>query len=122
MKFHLHLAATIFLILFLSFGGCSYTLTSTEGARVSSKQIQEIKLGRTTEMDLLKLLGSPSKKERLLSGGERLLYESTEVKSLTFPWGYKAKGLLDKEEDEVFEIVLKDGIVQSYRYLKPQGG
>jgi hypothetical protein len=122
MKFKLPLIAIIFLILFVLLGGCSYTLISTEGVKVSSKQIQEIKLGRTNEMDLLKLLGPPSKKERLLSGNVRLIYESTEVKSLTFPWGYKAKGLLDQEEDEVFEIVLKDGIVQSYRYLKPQGG
>ena len=76
-------------------------------------------MGRTTEMELFKLLGPPSKKERLLSGNERLLYESTEIKSLTFPWGYKAKGFLDKEEDEVFEVTLKNGIVQNYRYIKP---
>jgi hypothetical protein len=111
----------ILLVLFVFQGGCSYTLTSTQGAQVSSAQIQKIKLGRTTEMDLVKLLGPPSKKERLLSGNERLLYESTAVKSLTFPWGYKAKGFFDKEEDEVFEVILKNGIVQSYRYLKPQG-
>ena len=122
MKFQLHLITIIFFFLFNILGGCSHTLTSTQGPKVNSAQIQEIKLGRTTEMDLLKLLGPPSKKERLLTGNERLLYESTEVKSLTFPWGYKAKGLLDQEEDEVFEVVLKDGIVQSYRYLKPQGG
>jgi hypothetical protein len=72
-------------------------------------------------MDLVKLLGPPSKKERLLSGNERLLYESTAIKSLTFPGGYKAKGFLDREEDEVFEVILKNGIVQSYRYLKPLG-
>ena len=69
-------------------------------------------------MDLLKLLGHPSKKERMISGNERLLYASTVVKSLTFPWGYKAKGFLDMEEDEVFEIILKDGVVQSYRYIR----
>jgi hypothetical protein len=76
----------------LPLGSCSYTLTSTEGVKVNSAKIQEIKLGRTTEMDLFKLLGSPSKKERTLSGNERLLYESTEIKSLTFIGGYKAEG------------------------------
>lgn len=105
--------------LFLFLGNCSYTLTSTQGVHITPDQMQEIKLGRTTEMDLLKLLGSPSKKERMLSGNERLLYESVRTESLTFPWGYKAKGLLDKEAYEAFEVILKDGIVQSYRYLKP---
>ena len=76
-------------------------------------------MGRTTEMDLFRLLGSPSKKERMLSGNQRLLYESTEIKSLTFIGGFKAEGFFDKEEDEVFEVILKDGIVQSYRYLTP---
>jgi len=118
MKLSLRLVLIIFSFLIIPLGGCSYTLTSSQGARVSSAQIQEIKLGRTTEIDLLKLLGPPSKKERTISGNERLLYESTEVRSLTFPWGYKARGFLDKEEDEVFEVTLKDGIVQSYRYLK----
>jgi hypothetical protein len=112
---------SVLLALFISPGSCSYTLTSTQGLQVSSAQIQKIKLGRTTEMDLVKLLGPPSKKERLLSGNERLLYESTAVKSLTFPGGYEAKGFFDKEEDEVFEVILKNGIVQSYRYLKPLG-
>jgi len=94
-------------------------LTGTEGARVSSAQVQEIKLGRTTELELVKLLGPPSKKERMLSGNDRWIYEYTEIRSITFPWGYQAKGFLDKEVDEIFEVILKDGVVQSYRYLKP---
>jgi len=27
------------------------------------------------------------------------------------------KGFLDKEEDEIFEVTRKDGIVQGYRFL-----
>lgn len=109
----------ILLPILILFEGCSYTLTSTEGMRVTSAQIQEIKLGRTTELDLVKLLGPPTKKERMLAGNERLLYESTEIKSPTFFGKFKAKGFFDKEEDETFEIILKDGFVQSYRFLTP---
>ena len=43
-------------------------------------------MDRTTETDILKLLGSASKRERMLNGDERLIYETTEIKSLTFPW------------------------------------
>ncbi len=109
----------ILLGLIVPLGSCSYTLTSIQGPKVTSSQVQEIKLGRTTELDLLKLLGPASKKERMLDGNERLIYATTEVKSLTFPWGYQAKGLLDKETDEIFEVTLRNGIVQGYRFLNP---
>ncbi len=109
----------ILLSLIVPLGSCSYTLTGIHGPKVTSSQVQEIKLGRTTELDILTLLGPASKKERMLNGNEKLIYATTEIKSLTFPWGYQAKGLLDKEEDEVFEVTLRDGIVQGYRFLNP---
>ncbi len=116
-------AAQLILVILLGFivslDGCSYTLTAIHGPKVTSSQVQEIKLGRTTELDILTLLGPASKKERMLNGNEKLIYATTEIKSLTFPWGYQAKGLLDKEEDEVFEVTLRDGIVQGYRCLNP---
>jgi len=113
------LALSILLPLSLLLGACSYSLNSTQGVKVSSGQIENIKLGRTTEMELLTLLGPPTKKERVLGGGQRLLYESTDINSLTFPGGYQASGFLDREKEEIFEVILKDGIVQNYQYLKP---
>jgi hypothetical protein len=113
------LALSILLPWSLLLGACSYSLNSTQGVKVSSGQIENIKLGRTTEMELLTLLGPPTKKERVLGGGQRLLYESTDINSLTFPGGYQASGLLDREKEEIFEVILKDGIVQNYQYLKP---
>ncbi len=103
----------------LGLGGCGYTQSSVEGVKVTSAHIQEIRIGRTTELDLMKILGSPTKKEKTLGGNARLVYESTEIKSLTFPGGYQAKGFFDKEEDVAFEIILKDGVVQNYRFIKP---
>ena len=86
----------IFLFFLLAGGvllltGCSYTLSSAEGRRVTTAQIQEIKLGRTTEMDLVRLLDPPAKKEKDMNGTDRLVYEWTEVKSLTFPGGYQTR-------------------------------
>jgi outer membrane protein assembly factor BamE (lipoprotein component of BamABCDE complex) len=108
------------LLCILALNGCYYTLQSTQGAKVSSAQIQEIKLGKSTEADLLKLLGPPTKKEHTLSGNERLTYLYTRTESLTFIGGYVAKGILDREQEEGFEVILRNGIVQSYRYLKPE--
>jgi hypothetical protein len=90
------------------------------GGQSLPAQIQDIKLGKSTEADLLKILGPPTKKERTLSGNERLTYLCTRTESLTFIGGYVAKGVLDREQEEGFEVILRDGIVQSYRYLKPE--
>ena len=97
---------------------CSYTSTSVQGIRVAPAQIQEIKLGRTTGLDLFMLLGPPAQIEMLPSGGQRLVYAWTEIKSLTFPGGYQAVGLRDKAEGQTFEIILKDRQVLSYRFIK----
>ncbi len=110
--------AAVFFLSLLLVSGCSYTLTSSQGAKVSSDKLEQIRVGRTTEMDLLKIIGPASQKERLISGTERLFYESTQVLSLTFPGGYQAKGLLDKEVDEIFEVTLRNGVVESYRFVK----
>ena len=109
--------AAILSFLVLLLGGC-YTPSSIQGTKVSSDKMEQIRVGRTTETDLLKIMGPASKKERLVSGTERLFYESTQVLSLTFPGGYQAKGLLDKEVDETFEVTLKNGVVETYRFLK----
>ncbi len=118
MNFMARILPICCLALFPLLGSCSYTITATEGVKVNSVQVQKIKLGRTTEMDLLNILGPASKKERLISGTEKLLYESTEIKSPTFIGGYKAKGLFDKEDEEVFEVTLRNGVVESYRFIK----
>jgi len=99
--------------------GCSYTFSSAVGTRVTLAQIQEIKLGRTTQLDLFKLLGSPAKMEKAKDGTYRLVYEWTDIWSPTFPGGYQARGFFDKEKEEAFEIIIKDGVVQNYQFMKP---
>jgi hypothetical protein len=102
----------------LALEGCYYTLRSTEGSKISAAQVQEIKLGKTTELDLLRILGPPSKKEVKPDGTEVLRYIHTTWENLTLPGGYVIYGLLDRETEEIFEIILKDHAVQSYHFLK----
>ena len=97
---------------------CSYNTTSVQGIQVTPAQIQEIRLGRTTGLELFMLLGPPARIERLEGKDGRLVYAWTEIKSLTFPGGYQAVGLRDKEERQTFEVIVKDGQVQSYRFIK----
>jgi hypothetical protein len=97
---------------------CSYRTTSVQGIEVTPPQIQEIKPGRTSGLDLIMLLGPPARMESLSGNDRRLVYAWKEIKSLTFPGGYRAVGLHDKEEPQAFEVILKDGQVLSYRFIK----
>ncbi len=99
--------------------GCYYTTRSVEGNRISAAQVQEIKLGKTIESDLLMLLGPPTKKEHKPDGTLSLLYTYYQIKSPTLPGGIVIYGLMDNEEEELFEIILKGGVVQSFHFLKP---
>lgn len=109
----------ILLLLLLILQGCHYALRSSEGTKISAAQVQEIMLGKTTEMDLFRILGPPSKKERKADGSERLLYLHSEILSPTLPGGYVIYGFLEKENEEAFEVILKEGVVQSFHFLKP---
>jgi len=104
--------------LLLALEGCYYTLRSTEGSKISAAQVQEIKLGKTTDIDLLKILGPPSKKEVKRDGTEILRYIHTTWENPTLPGGYVMYGLFDRETEEIFEITLKDHVVQSYHFLR----
>jgi hypothetical protein len=110
--------AVMMLFALLSTAGCYYTAHSVSGNRITSAQVQEIKVGKTTEMDLLRILGEPSRKDVNPLGMKTCLYGHSEIQSMTLPWGYVIYGLLDRQQEEVFEVVLKDGVVQTYQFLR----
>ena len=104
--------------LLLVLEGCFYTINTTEGLKISAAQVQEIKLGKTTDIDLLKILGQPSKKEVKADGTEIFRYIHTTWENPTLPGGYVLYDLFARETEEIFEIVLKDQVVQSYHFLR----
>lgn len=103
----------------LIMGGCYYTMRSTQGTKISAAQVQEIKLGKTTETDLLGLLGPPSKKENRMDGSNVLLYIYSQTETPTLPGGFIIYGFLEKDREEIFEITMKNGFVQSFHFIKP---
>jgi hypothetical protein len=112
------LYAAMMILALSSTAGCYYTAHSVSGPRVTSAQVQELKVGQTTEMDLLRILGEPTKKDVNPLGMKTCLYGHAEIQSMTLPWGYVMHGLLDRQQEEVFEVVLKDGVVQTYQFLR----
>ncbi len=103
--------------LLLPLGGCYYTVQTTEGGDITAAQVQEIKLGKTTEADVVKVLGPPSKKESQPDGTTTLLYIYSREKSPTLPGGYVIPGIVHKNE-ESFEVTLKEGVVSNYRFFR----
>jgi outer membrane protein assembly factor BamE (lipoprotein component of BamABCDE complex) len=111
----------ILLILVLAGVGCTYTPRSSEGTQISSAKIQELKIGQTTESDLSRLFGSPTKRERRADGTEVWQYTHTRVLNPTLG-GTVVIEPIQREVDETFELVLKNGVVQSYRFIKQSDG
>ena len=111
-------------VLFLLFGillalpGCYYTIQSMEGPKISADQVQEIRLGKTTDTDLLKILGAPSKKQAKADGTEVFRYIHTTWENPTLPGGYVVRSFFERETEEIFEVVLKDHVVQQYYFLR----
>ena len=83
--------------------------------------MQEIRIGQTTEADLLQLFGPPTKKERKAEGIDGWQYTHTRVLSPTLAGGMVIEPI-QREMDETFEIALRNGVVQSYRFLKHTDG
>ena len=108
----------LFFGLLLGLEGCYYTVRSTEGTKISAAQVQEIKLGKTADIDLLKILGPPSKREVKPDGTEVFRYIHRTLENPTLPGGYVLNGLFVRETEEIFEIILKDQVVQSYHFLR----
>ncbi len=109
------------LILVLAVTGCTYTSRPSEGTQISSARIQELKIGQTTESDLGRLLGPPAKRERRAEGTEVWQYTDTRVSNPTFS-GMVVIEAIERKVDETFEVVLKNGVVQSYKFLKQSDG
>ena len=111
----------ILLILILAGFGCTYTPRSSEGTQISSAKIQELKIGQTTAADLGRLFGVPTKRERRADGTEVWQYTHIRVLNPTLG-GTVVIEPIEKEVEETFELVLKNGVVQSYRFLKQSDG
>ncbi len=112
------LKVVLLFFLMVSTAGCYYTAHNVSGNQITSAQVQEIKVGQTSEMDLLRILGEPTSKEANPLGIQTFLYAHKEIQSMTLPWGYVMYGLLDRQREEVFEVVLKDGVVQTYQFQR----
>ncbi len=98
------------LILFLCFAiGCA----SMEGRKIEGAKVKTLMNEGANQEYVIKTFGQPQQKEILSSGEEKLVYYYR-TKSRMFLM--KRDG--DPREQQRLEVVLKDNMVDRYRYLE----
>ncbi|MEE9542335.1 MAG: hypothetical protein V3V95_00950 [Thermodesulfobacteriota bacterium] len=106
----------LLIILALSVYGCATYTTTSEGTLIHENMVEDIETGETTEEWIIDLLGPPTKREALEDGKEKISYIYTEKRVPKYFMGTvtdESKAITAKN---LLEIVVKDGIVFSYRY------
>ena len=106
----------LLIILALLVYGCATYTTTTEGTLIHENMISSIETGETTEEWIIDLLGPPTKRESLEDDKEKLVYIYTEKSVPKYFFNTvvdESKAIVSKS---VLEVVIKDGIVFSYKY------
>ncbi len=98
----------------LAITGCA-AVTRTEGVKVDREKVLELKPGVTTRQAVLQTFGSPTEVV-YENNEERLSYVYKEKKTPAYLGGMVENDVMTKEKKTVLEIVLKDDVVQTYRY------
>ncbi len=100
--------AGLILVLLLVFtAGCGPTIV--QGKRVEVSQRSELIKGQTTMEKAVEILGQPTSKERLPSGGEKYVYQYYKEE-------YTHWYTLPRYERQRLEVFFQNGMVKEYVY------
>lgn len=105
------IAAVFALIL----AGCASTAVRTEGVRIDGARALNIKTGSTTRQEVLQTFGSPSEVNKE-NDEEKMVYVFREKTVPTYFGGLIESEAQRKETSSTLEIVLRNGVVYSYRF------
>ncbi len=106
----------LLIILLLSVYGCATYTTTTEGTLIHENMVADIETGETTEEWIIDLLGPPTTREPLEDGKEKISYVYTEKRVPKYLMGTITDESKTITARNLLEIVIKDGVVFSYRY------
>jgi outer membrane protein assembly factor BamE (lipoprotein component of BamABCDE complex) len=111
------LIKVLLLILTISLAGCTTVETETKGRRIQSDSVMQIKPGITTRASIINLFGNPTEISHV-DGVETFLYTYKEEKTPLFFGGLLQLESQKRSSSKSLELVIKDGIVLSYRFLR----
>jgi hypothetical protein len=101
--------SVLMVTLFMAFTfGCAPTIV--EGRKIDSTKLEQLFIGQTKVANVKKLFGKPDKIEKLPSGEENYFYGYC----VRNPPGWTVSKLYDEE----LEIIVKDGVVQTYTFIQ----
>ncbi len=102
-------------VLVLAMVGCTMIETRTEGRRLDSAEIMQLKPGITTRQAAIDLFGAPTEITNK-DGEEQLVYTFKEKKIPSYFGGLLVNESNITEEASTLTLVIKDGIVFSYKF------
>ncbi len=107
---------SIFLaVLVLGLIGCTMIETRTEGRRLNSAEILQLKPGITTRQAAIDLFGAPTEISNK-DGEEHLVYIFKEKKVPSYLGGLLVYESNATEEASTLMLVIRDGIIFSYKF------
>ncbi len=102
-------------VLVLGLIGCTMVETRTEGRRLDSAEIMQLKPGITTRQAAIDLFGAPTEIANK-DGEEHLVYTFKEKKVPSYLGGLLVNESDITEEASTLMLVIIDGIVNSYKF------
>lgn len=106
------------LAVFMLLAGCT-TVVRTQGTKIDREQVLGLKTGVTTRAEVLSTFGTPTDIV-VENNEEKLIYVFKEQRVPAYLGGMVESEVQSKESVTTLELVLKNGIVHSYRFKSSQ--
>lgn len=100
-------AGVVLLVLLAFIFSCGSTVI--EGRKINTSKLREMIKGQTKAENVVRSFGQPARIEKMPSGEQKYLYHYYK-EEYTYWW------TVPRLETQKVEIVLKEGVVQDYRY------
>ncbi len=96
--------------------GCATVELGREGMKIEEKNIKKIMPGSTTRQEVIEAFGEPKEIIEKTAGREELFFEHKVNEAPTYLGGLVIDKKRAREQKSTLMVIIKDNIVESYRY------
>jgi outer membrane protein assembly factor BamE (lipoprotein component of BamABCDE complex) len=104
------------LVVFGAITGCATVELGKEGREIDEKAVTTISPGSTTRSEIVQAFGEPTDSIIKAGGREELYYEQTVDEARSYLGGLIIDKKRIKEQKYTLKVIVKDNVVESYRY------
>lgn len=105
--------AASFIVFILA--GCTYSNSFENGTPIAAENVNKIVKGKTTEIELIGMFGQPFAKSVVSANESKWVYVHTTGTASAQAFTMKTSS---NAEQEMLDLLLKDGVVVNYAYTK----